>query len=216
MKIYTNSENQIKAIGNTIDTNLTEHIIAENSPIALMSDVRKLCYCYEDNGSFYPFVSMDIIAQLEQTKGNLRYPITLEEYIAAKLTEISSACEQTIFAGLDLETTEGTEHFSLTLNDQTNLSACYQMVQTGEASVLYHADGKLCRMFSTEEIISLMEAATKFKTCHTTYCNHLNVWINRCTDIDEVSSISYGAALPEDLQKNLDTILGVTDNENTV
>lgn len=134
--------------------------------------------------------------------------IDIETLRKTKLTEINSACTSAIHLGIDVETTQGTEHFSLTENDQINLSSVYQQARAGYPAVLYHADGKLCRMFSADEITAIMTAATMHKTYHTTYCNHLHIWINRCDSVDELQGIFYGSALPDDLQANLDEILG--------
>ena len=58
MIIYTDSEHRISKSG-------TKHEISDNHPLALMSETKRLCYCY-DNESFYPFVPTDIIEKLEE------------------------------------------------------------------------------------------------------------------------------------------------------
>ena len=63
---------------------------------------------------------------------------TLEGAQKAKLREISNACEQTVFGGVDIATTKGTEHFSLTQNDQINITALADEIAKGAASVPYH------------------------------------------------------------------------------
>ena len=57
MIIYTDEENRISISG-------TKHEIPDDHPLALMSETKRLCYIY-DGGSFYPFVSTDIIKKLE-------------------------------------------------------------------------------------------------------------------------------------------------------
>ena len=47
--------------------------------------------------------------------------LSLEDARKAKYQEIASACEQTIYAGVDVSTSSGVEHFSLTEKDQINL-----------------------------------------------------------------------------------------------
>lgn len=47
--------------------------------------------------------------------------LSLEDARKAKYQEIASACEQTIYAGVDVSTSSGVEHFSLTEKDQLNL-----------------------------------------------------------------------------------------------
>ena len=80
MIIYTDGENRIASSG-------AKHEIADDHPLALMSDARRLCYCYEDNGSFYPYVSTDIIAKLEtQADSNIDLALAV-----AELAETSAA-----------------------------------------------------------------------------------------------------------------------------
>lgn len=56
-------------------------------------------------------------------------PVSLEEKRAAKHAEVSTASEAAIYAGMDVETTQGTEHFSLEKNDQINLTTAVNAVQ---------------------------------------------------------------------------------------
>lgn len=128
----------------------------------------------------------------------------------AKLAEIAAACEAAIYAGVGVQTTEGVEHFSLTLNDQTNISNLALQSAQG-LPVLYHADGKLCRAFSPEEMGAVATAAVMHKTYHTTLCNHLNVWIRRTEDDEELAAITYDSVLPADLAANMNALLGGGD-----
>jgi len=125
-----------------------------------------------------------------------------------KLTEISEACRAAIYAGIDITLPDGnTYHFSLTQEDQINITNAAAAILNGAASFPYHADGQLCRTFTAEEINILAEAATQHVIYHTTYCNHLNYWIKRTETADELAAISYGAALPEDLSANMAAVL---------
>jgi len=135
----------------------------------------------------------------------------IEQVRVAKLTEISAACQQAIYAGVDAIDTKGTEHFGLTIEDQTNISALASAVAQGAASVPYHADGQLCREFTAAEYSAVYAAAKTHMTRNTTLCNHLNVWIRRCTTAAEISAISYESALPADLQANFNAIMGATE-----
>lgn len=133
-------------------------------------------------------------------------PVSLEDKRAAKTAEMSAACNAAITAGMDVETTQGTEHFSLQETDQINLTAAVTAVQQGAAGYPYHADGELCRMFSAAEIGAVGQASIAHKLYHTTYCNHLFAWIRRAT-ASELTGITYGAELPEDLAASMQALL---------
>jgi len=135
---------------------------------------------------------------------------TLEGAKQLKLQEMSVYCQQTIYAGVDVVDTKGNEHFSLTVEDQANLSALAMAIGAGLTSVPYHANGQLCREFTASEFNSVYTTAKNFVTYNTTLCNHLNVWIKRCTTIDEINAITYTSTLPKDLLANFNTIMGIT------
>ena len=133
-------------------------------------------------------------------------PVPLEDKRAAKTAEMSAACNAAITAGMDVTTTQGTEHFSLQETDQINLTAAVTAVQQGAAGYPYHADGELCRMFTAAEIGAVGEASIAHKLYHTTYCNHLFAWIRRAT-APELTGITYGAELPDDLAASMQALL---------
>ncbi len=137
--------------------------------------------------------------------------VYIEQVKVAKLAEISAACQSAIYAGVDVPNGKVTEHFSLTMADQTNLSALAEAVAQGATAVPYHADGQLCRQFTAEEIKGVYAAAKAYIMKQVTLCNHLNVWIRRCTTAAEVTAITYSSALPDDLQANYNAIMGVTE-----
>lgn len=136
---------------------------------------------------------------------------TLEELRADKEAEISAACNAAIVAGMDVETSQGTEHFSLQETDQINLTAAYNAILSGAASYPYHADGQLCRMFTAEEITALSNASISHKLYHTTLCNHLLTWARRAETAEDLRGIAYSAdGLPEDLAANMAQVLAAS------
>ena len=133
-------------------------------------------------------------------------PVSLEEKRAAKHAEISAASQAAIYAGMDVETTQGTEHFSLTEKDQINLTTAKNEIDKGAPVYLYHTDDTLCRIFTAEEINAIAQASVAHIIYHTTYCNHLFEWIRRA-DAAELAGITYGAELPDDLASHMQEIL---------
>ncbi len=128
-----------------------------------------------------------------------------------KILEVSNQCQNSIYAGIDVETTQGTEHFSLEETDQINLQAATAAIQAGAGGYPYHADGKLCRIFTAEEIKRIGNEAISHKMYHTTYCNHMFEWIRRAEG-EELQNIQYGAELPDDLKASMEAVL--TDAAN--
>lgn len=132
----------------------------------------------------------------------------LDEIKADKITDLSAACNAGIVAGMDVETTQGTEHFSLEETDQINLTTALTAVQAGASDYPYHADGQLCRMFTAAEIQAIAQASVQHKLYHTTLCNHLLTWARRAATAEELAGISYTADnLPEDLAANMAEVL---------
>lgn len=139
----------------------------------------------------------------------------LDEIRADKLAELSDACNAAITAGMDVETTQGTEHFSLQETDQINLTTALSAVQSGASGYPYHADGQLCRLFTAAEIQAIAAASVKHKLYHTTLCNHLLTWARRAEAKEELSGITYAAdGLPEDLAANMAAVLAAAGDNN--
>ena len=157
----------------------------------------------DDTGGWIECATEDEIADWEAEHPD---PVPLEDKRAAKTAAMSAACNAAITAGMDVTTTQGTEHFSLQETDQINLTAAVTAVQQGAAGYPYHADGELCRMFTAAEISAVGEASIAHKLYHTTYCNHLFAWIRRAT-ASELAGITYGAELPDDLAASMQALL---------
>lgn len=160
---------------------------------------------YTDDG--IPRYKLADGAPLERTQEEIdadRLPGTK----AAKEKELSNACNAAIVAGMDVETSQGMEHFSLQETDQINLTTALSAVEAGAAGYPYHADGQLCRMFVGDEIRAIAQASIQHKLYHTTLCNHLLTWARRAETAAELEGITYSAdALPEDLAANMTQVL---------
>ena len=132
------------------------------------------------------------------------YVPTLEELQAAKKREISQACENAIYSGVDVKLSDGsTEHFSLTEHDQLNLFGKQVQLAAGTTELEYHADGQPCRYYSAKDMQIITSMAMAFVSYHTTYCNAVNMWIAGCETADEIQQIYYGADVPEQYQSDV-------------
>jgi hypothetical protein len=130
--------------------------------------------------------------------------MTIDEVRTYQINVVNTECESIISEGIDVETNNGVEHFSLTSEDQSNITNLYyRALLFGVPASLYHSDTKLCRVFTAEEIIKIGSKATTYVTELITKCNHLHAWINRETDKDVIANIHMTSDLPEDLAKNI-------------
>lgn len=151
---------------------------------------------FSDDGSVY-------VAPPEPEPIPEPYVPTLDEVKAAKVQEIGWACEQMIYAGVDVNLPGGTEHFSLTEKDQINLFGKQAQMAAGAERFEYHQDGHPCRYYTKEEMQMIVETALGFVTYHTTYCNALNVWVSALEDKDAVDAVVYGCVVPEEYQSEV-------------
>ena len=154
-------------------------------------------------------ISCKVTPNLEAWKAwKAAQPDPMDGLRAAKEDALSAACNAAIVAGMDVETSQGAEHFSLQETDQINLTTALSAVQAGAAGYPYHADGQLCRMFSAAEIQAIAQASIEHKLYHTTLCNHLLTWARRAETAEELEGIAYTAeGLPEDLAANMAQVL---------
>lgn len=128
---------------------------------------------------------------------------------SSKLNELSAAAQAIIIAGCDVTLSDGTTgHISMTAEDQINLTTAQAAVQGGATGYPYHLDGHLCKIYPAEDILTMAKTAVAHILYHTTYCNHLRAWAQRATTADELTAITYGATLPDDLAQHMSTIIG--------
>lgn len=129
--------------------------------------------------------------------------LSLEDARKAKYQEISKACEQTIYDGVDVTTSSGIEHFSLTEKDQLNLFGKKMQLLAGEEKMEYHEDGQPCKYFSAKDMQTIVDRAMLFVSFNTTYCNALNMWIKSAEKAEELEEITWGVKVPEEFQSEV-------------
>lgn len=138
--------------------------------------------------------------------------LTLSE---KQLSMANETCQQKIYAGIDVELSGGTEHFSLEMHDQANIESMFTAVTLGAKEQQYHCDGGKVKTYSAADIVVLYAAYKNYVTKHTTYCNLLKTWIKRETDNAVIGAIQYGDDLPEDLTAQMQTILNAATEQLT-
>jgi hypothetical protein len=141
----------------------------------------------------------------------VRKPDTDDKHTATakdvKIAFLSSTCKSLIERGIDIND----EHYSLSYADQINLSKlATQAAMMPSLPIFYHADGKLCRQYTPEEILNISQIAVAWVTYHTTYNNFAKAYIKSLCDFTTIRNFKYGDRLSEELQKQLDEILETT------
>ena len=185
---------------------------SDSASLALVSKER-----YSDDANYEKNLS---IARAEAYNGEVTVEEEpddrpLDEIRSDKLAELSASCNTAITAGMDVETTQGTEHFSLQETDQINLTTALSAVQSGAAGYPYHADGQLCRLFTAAELQAIAAASVRHKLYHTTLCNHLLTWARRAETREELSGTTYSAdGLPDELAANMAAVLAAAVGDN--
>lgn len=123
------------------------------------------------------------------------YEPTIEELRSQTITSLNNSVEQTIYAGVDVKTSYGNEHFSLTANDQANIGNIFNAVVMGVEEFPYHADGKECVVYPKVDIVSLYVAMQTLITKLTTHGNLLKQYVNSCEDKDTVKAVTLATEL---------------------
>lgn len=161
-------------------------------------DEGQTLYLSDDGSVYTPPTDPEPVAPSEP------YEPTLAELQASKKQEISAACEQVIYSGVDVTLSDGSsEHFALTEHDQLNLFGKQVQLAAGTDKLEYHSDGQSCKYYSAADMQTIITAAMTYVSYHTTYCNALNMWIAGVSDKDELNQITYGASVPEQYQSEV-------------
>lgn len=158
----------------------------------------KTVYLSDDGSVYVPPVDPEPVTPSEP------YEPTLAELQASKKQEISAACEQAIYSGVNVTLADGsTEHFALTEHDQLNLFGKQVQLAAGTDKMEYHSDGQPCKYYSASDMKAIITAAMTYVSYHTTYCNALNMWIAGVSDKNELNQITYGVSVPEQYQSEV-------------
>lgn len=134
--------------------------------------------------------------------------MTLDEFRSYYKTQLGKVCTSAIESGADVETSKGVQHFSYTMEDQSNLKDLIIIrlitdllkIKLGidiEITLPYHADGHLCDIYTADDILKIYMALSSNKTYHTTYCNLLNAMLNDAKDMETIKSITYGMEITD-------------------
>lgn len=158
-------------------------------------------------------IEIEVEESVDNTAEEMPEEMTVTFVKDAKIKEMKSTCKSTIENGIDVVLTDGeTYHFSLTTQDQLNLTTLSAMVSAGETSIPYHADNEPCKYYSVEDILTIVTEAKNHIAYHTTYYNSLKLYISSLRSINTISAIVYGCEIPEKYQSEVLVTLLSSEN----
>lgn len=201
MKLLTNGKTYNNVTGMLNDKVCTmyldgNHDIELGDELMFTSDAGMLLVAYEKaDYKVWKCTGNAIHINVDEEVEPTPYEPTIEEVREEVVKSLNSATEQTIYAGVDVKTSYGDEHFSLTANDQANIGNIFNAVVMGVEEFPYHADGKECVVYPKADIVSLYVAMQTLITKLTTHCNLLRQFANSCEDKDAVKAITLATEL---------------------
>lgn len=132
---------------------------------------------------------------------------TLEEAREIKIAELAATCEQMIVAGVDVEIGDEIEHFSYTNEDQANIDDLVNMVTSTGLDQPYHADNKICKLYTPAQIFAIYSAEKVNKTHHITYNNSLKACILDLDTKEAIEAVEYGQNLTGKYLENYNAMM---------
>lgn len=201
MKLRTNGKTYNNVTGMLNDKVCTmylngNHDIELGDELMFTSDDGKLLVAYEKaDYKVWKCTGNAVHINVDEEVEPTPYEPTIEEVRAEVVKSLNDTTEQTIYAGVDVKTSYGDEHFSLTANDQANIGNIFNAVVMGVEEFPYHADGKECVIYPKADIVSLYVAMQTLITKLTTHCNLLRQFANSCEDKGTVKAITLATEL---------------------
>ena len=117
----------------------------------------------------------------------------------SKLNEFKITCSEKFENGISI----GEDNYSLTQEDQINIQSLYINALNNKFPLLYHANGKVMREYTKEEVIELYNKMEEFKNKNLLLYNYLKATINECDDAEYINSMEYNESSLSDKYKEL-------------
>lgn len=137
--------------------------------------------------------------------GNPEPEVTFESLVESTIEELNNKCSETISNGVDVELSDGVEHFSLDYQDQINLMALSEKVRAGYDKIEWHPDDqtKPCKYYSNEDMSKIIETAMMFISYNVTYFRDLRIYIRTFAKESDLKNVYYGMAIPEEYKSEV-------------
>lgn len=175
-------------------------------------DYKYIYRTYEDNPLIVELCN-DGIEYTEPVIIPELYEPTFSEVLEQKISELSSACQNAIEDGLDINGL----HYSYTFEDQQNLTDIINTVKITGLPLGYHADGENCTEYTAEELMNIYIQLSLNKYCQITYFNQARNFLKSLEITDEnkniVLSYSYGTPLTDSYLDTYNRMVSLYNNQ---
>ena len=146
--------------------------------------------------NFYRYIDGNLVKNDKYVDPNL------ENVRAAKIREMDEKCNAVIAHGVDVETTQGVEHFRMSDYDLPKITSNCIDANIGYPT-LYHShdengNANDCRVFMPEEMLMVGSYVKAHMIFHTSYYNQLKKHIQGMSDVSEILSVYYLTPLPQE------------------
>lgn len=123
---------------------------------------------------------------------------TLAEVKSRKLKALLDESHRAVYDGVDVEFETGCiDHFALGVDEQLDLITLFSLASLGQEQIPFHNAAGECKYYSADEILRIINEATKLKTYHAAYMSSLKKWVSDMSDIAQIGSVCYGDTVPE-------------------
>lgn len=118
-----------------------------------------------------------------------------------KINNLSAICKSKIIEGFSVRLLDNKVYdFKLTTEDQLNLLAFENQLACGVESFIYHATDQPCKIFSKDDMSSIIAAYRRHIMYHTAYFNAAKQYINSLTDLKEINYFKYGSDISDSVE----------------
>lgn len=139
----------------------------------------------------------------------------LENEINSKISELSDICNQTIYAGMTIQLSDGSQKlFSYKDEDQANISEMFVAIILGATSYSYHENDGNCKMYSAADIATIYATMSSMKTSQLTYFNQLKQYVKAMSSVKDVQAVTYGQELTGVYLETYNDIVQKTQEQN--
>ena len=141
----------------------------------------------------------------------------INEAKTVKHTELSEACQSTIYNGATITLSDGSQqYFTYNEHDQTNIFEMYSAVKAGATQYIYQAQDGSCMVYQAADIITIYSTLAALKTSTLTYYHQLTDYVDTLTSIDDINAVTFGQELTGEYLERYNELITVAAEQMNI